>query len=143
MWGDIKYYLLKVLASCVPSKMSGCRFSEPWIKKDIKQLSRRTKGAYARAKSTKSHQSMKRYEDLEKKCRLACQEAYNEYVNSTSSTAFFKSKKTDSQGVEKLKAKAGMTHSNSNTKVSFLNEQFSSVFNKDEDISTIPDTEPG
>ena len=35
-----------------------------------------------------------------------------------------------------------MTHSDSDTKANILNEQFSSVFNKDEDISTIPDMGP-
>ena len=41
-----------------------------------------------------------------------------------------------------LKANTGMTHSDSETKANILNEQFSSVFNKDEDISTIPDMGP-
>ena len=41
-----------------------------------------------------------------------------------------------------LKAKTGMTHSDSETKANILNEQFSPVFNKDEDISTILDMGP-
>ena len=35
-----------------------------------------------------------------------------------------------------------MTHSDSDTKANIRNKQFSSVFNKDEDILTIPDMGP-
>lgn len=38
-----------------------------------------------------------------------------------------------------LKAKIGITHSDSDTKANILNEQFPSVFNIDEDTTTIPD----
>jgi hypothetical protein len=70
MLADIKDKPLKVLDSCVPSPVSSSRFSQPLINKDINQLSRRKKRAYVsyvRAKSTESHKSKKRYEDLKKK----------------------------------------------------------------------------
>ena len=52
--------------------------------------------------------------------------------------SFIKSKKNDSTGVSPLKAKNGITYSGSTMKVNTLNEQFVSVFNKDEDASSIP-----
>ena len=45
-------------------------------------------------------------------------------------------------GVNPLKATDGITYSDSSTIAIILNDQFSSVFNKDEDTSTIKDTGP-
>ena len=53
--------------------------------------------------------------------------------------SFIKSKKNKSTGVAPVKAKNGITHSDSTMKVNTLNDQFVSVFNKDEDISSISD----
>ena len=55
--------------------------------------------------------------------------------------SFIKSKKNDNTGISSLKVKNGITYLDSTMKVNSLNEQFVSVFNKNEDISTIPDTE--
>ena len=46
---------------------------------------------------------------------------------------------TDNTGVAPLRAKNGITYSDSDMKVNTLNEQFVSVFNTDEDILTAPD----
>ena len=56
--------------------------------------------------------------------------------------SFIKSKTNGNTGVSPLKAKNGITYSNSAMKVNTLYEQLVSVFNKNEDISTIPDMGP-
>ncbi|KAH3871097.1 hypothetical protein DPMN_034291 [Dreissena polymorpha] len=52
------------------------------------------------------------------------------------------SKRTDNSGVSTLKDKTGIQHSDSATKANLLNDQFSSVFTKDEDTTTIPSIGP-
>ena len=48
----------------------------------------------------------------------------------------------ENHGVAPIKAKTGITHSDSATKANILNDQFSSVFNKGEDPSTVPNMGP-
>ena len=54
--------------------------------------------------------------------------------------SFIKSKRCESTGVSPLKDSDGKTYSDSETKANIVNKQFSSVFNTNEDKSTIPDT---
>ena len=55
---------------------------------------------------------------------------------------FIKGMRTDTTGVAPLKDTTGLTHSDSSRKANILNDQFSSVFNKDEQTDTIPDNGP-
>ena len=52
---------------------------------------------------------------------------------------FIKSKKTNNTGVDPVRAKNGISYSESKRKLNTLNEQFVSVFNKGEDIATGPE----
>ncbi|VDI27106.1 Hypothetical predicted protein [Mytilus galloprovincialis] len=52
MWLDISTALTNILDSSVPSKMTTSRFSQPWITKEIKALSRRKKRCFNRVKSS-------------------------------------------------------------------------------------------
>ena len=52
------------------------------------------------------------------------------------------SKKCDNAGVSPLKASNGISYSDSTTKANILNDQFSSVFNMNEDATTIKDKGP-
>ena len=116
--------------------------------REVKQLSRRKKRAHARAKRSKQLKDIQRYEKLKKISTETCKTAYNDYISniiSPESTSnpkkfygFIKSKKNDNHGVAPLRAKTGITHSDSATKANILNEQFSSVFNRGEDATTIP-----
>ena len=80
MWDDIKKHLLGTLDLSVPSKMTSSRFSQPWITREIKQLSHRKKRAYAKARTSKRRKDIKRYEKLKKKSTEICKTAYNDYI---------------------------------------------------------------
>ena len=80
MWNDIKNHLLSTLDLFVPSKMTSSRFSRPLITRDIKQLSRRKKRAYVRARSSNMGKDFKRYEKLKKSSTESCKTAYNDYI---------------------------------------------------------------
>ena len=149
MWHDISSTLTTLLDSSVPSKMSSSRFSQPWINRDIKALSRRKKKSFKKARSTKKPKDVQRYQHLKKVTRSACKKAYHEYINdiiSPDSTSnpkrfwgFINSKKKDSSGVAPLKSSDGLTYSDPASKANILNDQFSSVFNSDEPSNNIKD----
>ena len=98
---------------------------------------------------TRKAKDTKRYDNLKNITNKACKSAYNSYLNNIVDPdsqenpkkiwSFIKSKKNDNTGVSPLKAKNGITYSDSIMKVNTLNEQCVSVFNKNEDTSTIPD----
>nr|XP_054767499.1 uncharacterized protein LOC129274773 [Lytechinus pictus] len=50
MWEEIKTFLQDLLQKHVPSKMTSSRFNQPWINSLVKQLSRRKKRAFKRAR---------------------------------------------------------------------------------------------
>ena len=80
MWQDIKSTLHKLLDSCVPSKMSSTRYSQPWITREVKRLSRQEKRQYVKARTTKKARDHKRYEKLKQQTSEACKTAYNDYI---------------------------------------------------------------
>ena len=122
--------------------MTSSRFSQPWITREVKALTRRKKRSYKKAKASKKPKDKKRYKQLKTTTRTACKKAYNDYVNniiSPDSTAnpkrfwgFINSKNKDSTGVAPLKSNDGLTYSDPTSKANILNNQFSSVFNSNE-----------
>ncbi|KAK3101678.1 hypothetical protein FSP39_005405 [Pinctada imbricata] len=149
MWKAIKTQLNTTLDKCVPSKMTSTRYNQPWINREVKQLSRRKKRSFKRARETKSARDRKHYQHLKKATRNACKRAYDSYISNIVSPdshsnpkkfwSFISSKKTESTGVAPLKSSDGLTYSDQATKANILNEQFSSVFNANEDLTTIED----
>ena len=152
MWDDIKSFLLNVLEKHVPSKMTSTRFNQPWITSSVKRLTRKKKRSYLRARRSRKEKDFHKYRSLKKQCRVACKEAYNDYVTNIISPdathnpkrfwSFINSKRSDTTGVSPLKGQDGITYSDSQKKADILNDQFASVFNHDEDPSCIVDKGP-
>ena len=152
MWTFIKDKLLYLQDKHVPAKLSSTSFSQPWATREVKASTRRKKKSFWKAKSTGRAKDYTHYKLLKHKARSTCKSAYNDYLRtilSDESTSnpkrfwgFIKSMRSDSSGVAPLKDNTGVTHSESKQKADILNAQFSSVFNKDEQTSTIPDKGP-
>ena len=152
IWLYIKSSILGLQEQHVPSKMSSPRYSQPWVNRNVKRASRRKKRSFWKARRTKNDKDIQRYHHLKKESRSACKSAYNSYIrniispDSTSNPkrfwGFIKGMRTDTTGVAPLKDTTGLTHSDSSRKANILNDQFSSVFNKDEQTDTIPDKGP-
>ena len=51
LWHTLKEYTASLLEDKVPSKMTSSRFSQPWINRKIKRISRRKKRAFGKAKA--------------------------------------------------------------------------------------------
>jgi hypothetical protein len=124
----------------VPTKMS----TKPWITTEVKRKARQKKRSYSKARKTNNPKKHARYRKIKDMSRKTCKKAYTEYINSiigseenTNSKRFcdfIKSKRCDNTGVAPLKHQtSGITYSDHKAKANILNEQFSFVFNKNED----------
>ena len=80
LWGDFKDMCHQAITDNVPTKMTSTRFSQPWINRNAKRLSRRKKKAYRRAQQTNSHKDIEIYKNLQKETQFYCRKAYNNYV---------------------------------------------------------------
>ena len=117
--------------------MTSARFSQPWINRKVKRISRKKKRAYKKAKHSRSENDIQRYKQLQKESQYECRKAYNGYVNdivtndnSKKLYSFIKGKKCESSGIAPLK-KDGIAHSDPRIKATILNNQFSSVFSEE------------
>jgi hypothetical protein len=152
MWNEFKSGVNNIIDTHIPSKMSTSRFNQAWINRKVKRLCRQKNRSYRKAKTTNKAADWRRYQHLKRACRNLCRETYNNYIRDIISPdlgsnpkkfwSFVKSKRTDSSGVAPLKNKDGLIYSDSTTKANILNDQFSSVFNKNEDVSSIPSKGP-
>jgi hypothetical protein len=147
MWEDIKGNLFKITEECVPSKETSTRFNQVWINGEVKKKARQKKRSHQQARETGSEKDMERYQRIKKECKKVCKDAYNSYINNMISSegsnkkfwAYVKNLRKDSSGVASLKDGNGAVQSEAKRKADLLNDQFSSVFNKDENVNNIPD----
>ncbi|XP_063951801.1 uncharacterized protein LOC135153256 [Lytechinus pictus] len=152
MWLDIKTTLTKLLDKHVPSKMSSTRYNQPWITRSVKRLSRKKKKYYNRAKTSNDQADFEKYQQVKRHSRIACKQAYNKYLTDIGSPdttsnpkrfwSFVNSKRHDASGVAPLKSHDGLTTADSLSKANILSQQFSSVFNHDEDMTSLRDKGP-
>ena len=124
--------------------MTSQRFDQPWFSPEVKRLVRRKKRYHSRAIKLRTAETRAKFKAAERECR----KAYYSYINSMITGdetepgnlkrfwSFIKSKKCDNSGVAPPK-RDGVAHSDSQVKANILNDQFSSVFTKEE-TSTIP-----
>jgi hypothetical protein len=138
----------------VPSKQSSTRYmySQSWINREVKRLSRKKKCSYDKARRTGNAKDLQRYKHLKQLSTEACRRAYNGYITniiSPDSTenpkrfwGFIKGLRTENTGIAPMKDSTGMTQSDGSKKTDILNCQFSSVFNKDEQCDSIPNKGP-
>ena len=142
MWRNLTHIIENAMLS-VPSKFTSTRYSQPWLTRKCKQLSRRKKRAYNRAKRTNRTDDWEKFKHLTRESRKACKSAFNEYVkkcvcpddniNPKKLFRFIKSRKCENDGVAPLRD-SGHLHIDDAKKANILNNQFSSVFSKPDDI---------
>ncbi|CAC5419257.1 unnamed protein product [Mytilus coruscus] len=113
------------------------------------RLVRRKQKAYKKSRKTKEKRDRNRYKYLQQQTQMEIRKAHKDYKNDIISLSFTEKpkrfwsflKSKDSVGVATLKNKEGFLKSDSQSKANILNEQFCSVFTK-EDSNTIPDKVP-
>ena len=124
--------------------ISSTRYSQPWINKTIKQLSRKKHKTYKKQKDSSE------YRYLKKLCQRQERKACNSYINNLFCDdyksnpkkfwSYIKSKKCESVGVAPLK-RNGITHINAKAKANVFNTQLGSVVTK-EYKTNLPDLGP-
>jgi hypothetical protein len=144
LWDNFKKVCEENMNAHVPSKMSSTRYSQPWITKQLKRLTQKKQTAYNKAKVNNTDENWAMYKRLKAQTQMECRRAYKNFLHDSicgeKSTKKFwgwiKSKKCDNTGVAPLK-RNGVAYSDNKTKAEILNDQFVSVFSKEDE--TIPD----
>ena len=80
MWTFIKTHLLKLQDQHVPSKQSSTRYSQSWINREVKRLSRKKKRSFDKARRTGNAKDLRRYKHLKQLSTEACRWANNSYI---------------------------------------------------------------
>ena len=133
---------LNVLGSNVPSKMTTERYSQSWINRQIKQLTKRKERAYNRYRKIQSAKDYANDKHLKNVVHNTCANLYTEYVNDIIMDEnhkpkrlwrFIKSKRTQSCGVAPLQ-RDGIAYIDARMKATILNNQFTSVFTTEDPI---------
>ena len=149
LWSIFKSQCSNTINKYVPSKLTTTRYNQPWCNRLIRRLAKRKKRAYKRARRSGDRADWGIYQKIQKENQRQCRNARDEYVSGMVSEpgthnkklySYVKSQKSDSSGVSPLK-REGVTYSDTSAKAEILNDQFSSVFTK-EDFAHTPDMGP-
>ena len=133
----------------VPSKMSSHRHDLPWFSRKHRRLTRTKKRLYNKAKASRQTQDWENFKAIQKTTRRSLQKAKRGYIsenltatikdNPRAFWSFIKKTKSEEVGISALKVN-GRVISDAKEKAEALNDQFASVFtreNIDEDIPTL------
>ena len=133
---------INVLGSNVPPKIITELYSQPWIYRQIKQLTKRKERAYNRYRKIQSAKDYANDKHLKNVVHNTCANLYTEYVNDIIMDEnhkpkrlwrFIKSKRTQSCGVAPLQ-RDGIAYSDARMKATILNNQFTSVFTTEDPL---------
>jgi len=81
LWSEFESKCAALMNEHIPSKFTSTRYSQPWVNNEIKQLSRRKKRSYKKAKKTGKQKDWRRFNDIKKEAQRLCKETYNSYVS--------------------------------------------------------------
>ena len=140
-WERLKSGIDSILESDIPSKMSSNRHNHPWITPKLKKKIKQKHKLYQKAKVSKDKDDWDKYKACKSSVQKELRGAHWNYVNESlaknmeqgNNKAFWKyikSKRNDNVGVAGIKQN-GVLHHDSQTKAEILNNQFHSVFTKE------------
>ena len=143
MWSNFMEMTKKLMRKHVPTKFTRARPFHPWINTDLNRLTRRENRAHKKAKKTQCKLDWVWYQRLtstsQREIRLARENYLQEVLCEDSKRfwSYIKHQKQDSNAVSALKGPDGLLHSDTPSKAEILNNQFHSVYTK-ENLSNIP-----
>ena len=149
VWSFFRDGCQRIIEDNVPSRTTSQRFTQPWINRDVRRITRLKRRWFRRARRSKHPNDWLRYKAIKKQAQKTCRETHDKYTNDMLTNDnknpkrfwnFIKSRKKDSTGVAPLK-KDGLTFSDSLNKANIMGDQFCSVFTQ-EDTSELPDCGP-
>jgi len=146
LWCNFKSIIVKAQEKHVPTKNTSKRYNQPWFNQDCKKAVRKKVRRYRVFKRTKLDKDWSNYKQAAKAAQKTCRDTYNNYIkdniiedkgHSKKFFSFIKSKRTDICGVSPLVDNNNVTHTNEEKLAEILNDQFASVFSKDDDTTPI------
>ena len=148
MWAYIKDTIQSTIKKHVPTRRTLAKHTHPWMNSDLRRLSNKKQRAYTQAKRSGATKDWRRYKSLKAELQRESRRAHSAYMEDIVSEdlqknpkriwSYVKSRKQDSSQIVTLKSKDGYLHSDTASKASILNQQFQSVYTR-EDLSTLPD----
>ena len=150
-WDKFRTTIEDIMKKYIPTKLTSTRNSHPWINRNINKLTRKKNRAHKKARSTKKSKDWNLYTKLKSACQREIRKSHDSYLqdivsgnmknNSKKLWSYIKHKKQDSSGVAPLKDTDGLLHSDTPAKPEILNNQFRSVYTK-EDFDNLPSKGP-
>ena len=148
IWTDFKDILLASMDKHIPSKMSSSRFNLPWVNHSIKREIRKKNRYYKKARKSGTPASWEKFKAQRRTTDRKIRKAHRDYVKDTIGGSlkedntkpfwnYLKTKRQEVFGVSTLKTADGKFASSTTDKANALNNQFCSVFTK-EDLGNIP-----
>ena len=136
MYEEFQNSLETAMDSHIPSKIVSKRNQTPWINKRVKRLHKRKQRAYNQYSKNRDEVNYEKFRAARKTTFRETRSAYRKYINEVVSDSpkkfwsFVKNLKVDSIGIPTLK-KDGKLESDNRAKAEILNDQFKSVFTKE------------
>ena len=149
MWNHFKTAVKRIIDQRVPTKMTRARHTHPWMNTKVRRKINQKHRAHAKARRTKKKRNRDRYKRIQQEGQRETRKAHTQYMedvvsdgeNSNKFWSYIKSKGQEFSGAAPLKNKAGFIQSDNLSKANILNDQFRSVFTK-EDHTNFPDKGP-
>ena len=146
-WTEFKEGLRKVILKYIPEKIIREKHHLPWISQSIKQLLRRKKRRYNKAKRTKKAKHWEDYRKIQQEYRNTVKIAHEKYLQDLFEDdkgkpnkkfwRMIKARRKDDIGIPALRDRNGKTVTNAKDKAQALSEQYKKVFTT-EDLNNIP-----
>ncbi len=141
-WKKLKVGIHGILDSKVPSKQTSSRHNQPWITSRLQRKIRKKHQLHQTAKKTNTTEDWEKYRMHKRAVQKEVRNAHWTYVNEILTNSleegsnksfwkYIKAKRSDNVGVAGLKH-GGILHQESKAKAEILNNQFRSVFTKDD-----------
>ena len=136
MYDEFQTTLQTAIDKYVPSKTISKRNATPWINRKVKRLHKRKQRAYNQYRLHHTEAAYKRFQTQRHNAFRETRKSYRNYVSTICSDSpkkfwsYIKSLKVDTIGIPTLE-KSGIIESDSKRKAEILNEQFRSVFTKE------------
>ena len=135
-------FIMSIINKYVPQKLSSTRRNVPWLTTAIKRLCKKKQRLYNKARKRHSPRIWDSFKSCQRSCVAALKIARWDYISNILSNTletgnskpfwrYVKSRKQDKCGVSPLKSN-GTLHTDSSSKATILNNQFSSVFTCDD-----------
>ena len=115
VWSFFKDGCQKIIEDKVPSRTTSQRFTQPWINRDVRRITRLKRLWFRRVMRSKHPQDWLRYNALKKQAQKTCQDTHDNYTKDMLANGnknpkrfwnFIKSHKKDSTGVAPFKERA-------------------------------------